>query len=461
MSSTSSTMGNRNSLDFIPGNNFLGIVAKMLYDKEDESTQLLFHSGHVRFGDAHPAYNGIRSIRIPADIYFPKYNGTEGEAYVYHRINDFDGVRSKQLKQGRTGFYALMDNTAIETPITKQFAIKSAYDTARRRSEDQRLFGYESLGKGCDFYFTIELDDVATVYKEAIIKALTGRRHIGRSRTAQYGWVEIKEEEFRECPTMPTKDNSDEVAVYADGRLIFFDEQGTLTLQPTAQQLGFQNGFVEWNKSQIRTFQYAPWNYKRHAFDSDRYGIEKGSVFIVKTTDQTPINDYVGAYQNEGFGKVIYNPAILHAESDNNGRATVKFEKGANAIEDEDKSETKSPQHKYTPLMAYLFSQKQKHDKSNRIYDNVYEWVDRHQKLFQGDSFASQWGTIRGIAMATNDDNKILDNINEYLSHGIAKKKWEERGRHKALKDFLKGKDNIRELVITLASEMGKKCKTE
>ena len=41
ISETSATTGNRHSLDFIPGNNFLGIAASKLYDKENEKTHLL------------------------------------------------------------------------------------------------------------------------------------------------------------------------------------------------------------------------------------------------------------------------------------------------------------------------------------------------------------------------------------------------------------------------------------
>ena len=53
------TVGNQSSLDFIPGSNFLGISASELYNKyssDPYTTWLLFHSGKVRFGDAHPLY---------------------------------------------------------------------------------------------------------------------------------------------------------------------------------------------------------------------------------------------------------------------------------------------------------------------------------------------------------------------------------------------------------------------
>lgn len=43
----SATDGNNQTLDFIPGNNFLGIVAGRLYQKVDTQTAwTLFHSGN-------------------------------------------------------------------------------------------------------------------------------------------------------------------------------------------------------------------------------------------------------------------------------------------------------------------------------------------------------------------------------------------------------------------------------
>lgn len=58
LSASPATQGGVRTLDFIPGNAFLGIAASSLYDKEDEHTWRLFHSSQVRFGDAHPSVEG-------------------------------------------------------------------------------------------------------------------------------------------------------------------------------------------------------------------------------------------------------------------------------------------------------------------------------------------------------------------------------------------------------------------
>lgn len=67
------TKTQQGTLDFIPGNAFLGIAASKLYGtlSQEESLEM-FHGGNVRFGDAHPLSGNIRSLRIPAVYYYKK-----------------------------------------------------------------------------------------------------------------------------------------------------------------------------------------------------------------------------------------------------------------------------------------------------------------------------------------------------------------------------------------------------
>ena len=169
----------------------------------------------------------------------------------------------------------------------------------------------------------VENDSLADEIKNALV----GKKRVGRSRTAQYGLVEIEECNYVEVESCMPIGNT--VAVYADGRLIFIDEYGLPTFQPSAEQLGLpEDAVILWKKSQIRTFQYAPWNYQRQCFDADRCGIEKGSVFVVDVSNckENPElkSHYVGSYNNEGFGKVIYNPAFLEADNDGKAKCAIK-----------------------------------------------------------------------------------------------------------------------------------------
>ena len=187
ISETSATTGNRHSLDFIPGNNFLGIAASKLYNEENEKTHLLFHSGKVRFGDAHPSLAGVRGVRIPAVVFRPKLKDGADEHYFHHLLPTelSKEMGEKQLKQCREGFYVFDGEQATKVKVDKTFALKSAYDSENRCSQDHQLFGYEAMNKGLILYFEVELDDDAAQYAEELAAALCGTRHLGRSRTAQ------------------------------------------------------------------------------------------------------------------------------------------------------------------------------------------------------------------------------------------------------------------------------------
>lgn len=461
------TEGPNQTLDFIPGNNFLGIVAGALYGKKD-TTWTIFHSGKVRFGDAHPANGDNRTLRVPASFYIPKLqqklNDEEKEYYIHHLIPELqsDELLKKQLKQCRTGFYDFMQEKAVQVKVDTDFSIKSAYDKEKRRSADEKMFGYQCISKGLTYYFSIEIEDDAL--ETEIVDALCGMKRIGRSRSAQYGLVEIRQKDFNEPVSIKKK--NDELIIYADGRLIFLDEYGMPTCQPTINQLLGKDveGTILWEKSQIRTFRYSPYNYKRKCFDTDRFGMEKGSVIVVKLEDQmdsTSLPTYIGYYKNEGFGKVIYNPVFLQGYQD--GKARYK-----------PCSPQKQDEYKEwcvlggTALLNYIACRKSENEIILNSYKIVNDWVKGNWGVFKDKSFASQWGQIRSIAMKHESKETILlelfgnekKNIDGYLTHGVAKDKWEEKRRIDRLRTFVEElkPEEVQFVMINLASEMGKKC---
>lgn len=453
----SASEGNQQTLDFIPGNNFLGICAKTLYDMDDLQTVEIFHSGNVRFGDAHLGYANQRGVKIPAVMHYPKLEGITGNIYLSHLIEDSDDVSDLQLKQCREGFYLFdsKEQVGSKVQVEKNFAIKSAHDREKRTSKASQMFGYESLQKGAELFFSVEVDNDAIAQK--IENTLIGEKQLGRSRTAQYGLIRIESCDYLEPETTSA---SGEVAVYADGRLIFLDEN-TLqpTFRPTALQLGFPEGEIVWSKSQVRTFQYAPWNFKRQCFDTDRCGIEKGSVFVVKTNTSVSGSRYVGSYNNEGFGKIIINPDFLASKF---GSYLSAYKLGNLSVTDNNEETPVTAETLASPLMKYVASAKKHKKMEHGIYAKVNNFVEHKAGIFKGSTFASQWGTIRTIAISVKDDAVLYDAINDYLSHGVAQEKWEERLRKDALMNFieeLSKDDDARLAIINLASEMQKKCR--
>ncbi len=460
---SAATEGNQQSLDFIPGNNFLGIVAGRLYDSgglNNSDKLLLFHSGDVRFGDAHVVNNGIRSLHMPLSVFYPKHKEIEQECIIFHGYNPLDTERP-QLKQCRSGFYALHDTGCVHrVEVGSSFAIKSAYDSTARRSMNEMMYGYNSLDKGLTFAFEIEFENtVSDKIIDLVVTSLLGIKHIGRSRTAQYGIVEISEAPITCSPELSRAPKNSDVTIYADGRLIFLDERtGMPTFRPTVRQLGLSTGEIDWSRSQIRTFQYSPWNGKRQTRDTDRCGIDKGSVFVVKNVASCPEESrYVGNYRNEGFGKVVYNPAFL--DYDARGLSVMRFVK-------DDERGNSSLQVRVAdvahPLVAYVVRRKQREDMMQRIYREVDLYVRECARLFKGEQFASQWGTIRSIATRLTSADSIVREIKTYLDHGVAKRKWEKGGRRRSLDKFIERQVStgidIRLLIVNLASEMAKKC---
>lgn len=470
------TEGNQETLDFIPGNNFLGIAAGKLYKEMNNETWELFHSGKVRFGDAHPTVlnekgESFRSLRIPASMYYPKLKKVTESCYIHHFYNREEDIDKQQLKQCRYGFYAFneTENKAYPANIEKTFAIKSAYDRDMRRSANEQMYGYQSLQAGSKWRFEVIVDNENRV--EQIRKSLEGERHIGRSRSAQYGLIDIqfvKDEEI----LISEKDieTNDDIIIYADGRLIFLDDFGIPTFQPDAEKhFKIEGGEIDWKKSQIRTFQYAPWNYQRQVRDADRCGIEKGSVFVVKKRKEAEKLSYkeqpvVGVFQNEGFGAIIYNPFFLKKKENSNGKALFTIlEK---VYEQPDKPIEITEETKESVEYRYLERCKKQEKDDIEVYKLVNKFVKNYTRLFKDRDarFASQWGNIRTLATQFSDDMaKRHQEIRIYLTKGVAKDKWEERNRFKIFNDeFLKkiesqfDNKNAQLALINLAAEMAK-----
>jgi len=454
------TKTQQGTLDFIPGNAFLGIAASKLYGtlSQEESLEM-FHSGHVRFGDAHPLSGNIRSLRIPAVYYYKKgENLFDDGAHIMYKWNPGDA----QPKQCRSGFYTFNNDSALEIKTDKSVAIKSAYDRDKRRSKDEQMYSYESLRKGLELGFEVEIDNDSL--EKAINEALIGKRHIGHSKTSQYGLVKITADE--EFVTLNSREAGTEefATVYADGRLIFIDkDSGVTTFQPTVEELGFgSDAKIDWEKSQIRTFQYAPWNAKRQTPDTDRCGIEKGSVFVVNLNGtQSPSDSrYIGAYQCEGFGKVIYNPAFLDCDKD--GKVPLRFAK-SDPDKDNRREEITIPANSSNTSLLQVLKSRMISDQQNENYKIVNDMARKLLPTFKknGEQFASQWGYIRNLAERSSDFTSFKNDLREYLDKGVAKDKWEFKKQE--LYDQIKNEKvndaNWRYIMINLSAEMAKKCK--
>jgi hypothetical protein len=412
-------------------------------------------------------------------MYYPKLAGL-ADTRIHHKVYDIMNDPRKgteretllrlQLKQCRSGYYVIDGNKCVTRSIDKNFALKSAHDHDTRRSKDSQMYGYESLSSGIDLEFSVYYDDDDNLQGEIrfVKEALLGGHRIGRSRTAQYGEVNIAASKNEIVES--TEVSGAEVLVYADARLIFLDENGLPTFTPKPSDFGLDDKTdkIVWEKSQLRTFQYAPWNFKRQAFDTDRCGLEKGSVIYIRraTNAMITLPPFVGSYQLEGFGHVVYNPVFLQANQD----GTAVYTLSASSFADNDNQSQNDTSDYKSDLLTILRSRKEQAKRLSKTYQLVNQFVSINAERFiSGDddaSFASQWGTIRKIAMSSQNSTALREEIADYLTNGVAARKWKAKGRFKVLNDFMQQMGDLdanhvislKEVMVNLASEMGKVC---
>lgn len=494
ISAQTATEGAQQSLNFIPGSNFLGILASLIYNDDVEKSYTLFHSGKVRFGDAHIVCLKHRSLQIPFSWYYPKGGKqTTGENYMLNfmskeNFNDLvtNGI---QLKQARDGFFT---EEGKYLSFEKIFSQKTAYDQEKRRSAESEMFGYEALAGGSQWQFCVDLDD--DVLKEdpnviEKIKILSGKRSLGRSKTAEYGGratiefiddesvknekivpkeIELENRKVQNGQVSYENKKQKIVFLYAESRLAFRDAYGQPTFMPTADQLGMPaTANILWDRSQIRTGSFAPWNGKRGSRDEDRVFIEKGSVFVVgmegiETFSSETINQGVGLYKAEGFGKLLINPGFLNFDP-KSGKLNLQLEKGEPDKVVQQTATEKIEQDK--ALKEWLMQQ----NNLREVLELVEDFIQGHGSRFNKVT-SSQWGEVRSYARSAKNKNNLLHDLFEapdknndilggYLMHGVALEQWKNgRGILKETLEKEKKPDKVvLQFVEELASVMAKK----
>lgn len=480
ISQKAATEGNHTTLDFIPGSNFLGICAKKLYNQLDsQKSFLFFHTNYVKFGDAQP-YNSeseTRALKAPLSMFYNKFS----ERDIYLWDSSLKVVSPDiQLKQVRGGYYFFDESKkiGIKANILTSFSIKSAYDEEKRKSKDTMLFGYEALRKGSKWNFGIVFDDTKVTPKDAelIKNSILGLQNIGKSKSAQYGLVKITEIKTP-VKTITHNSNDGYLFLYAESRLMFLDEYGIPTFTPKAEDFGFSGYDICYENTQIRTFQYAPYNTKRGSRDSDRCGIEKGSVICLKSIEKempqkASIQEtiiYVGCYQNEGFGKILINPSFLERKDLTSGKALFDLMSELDSFPKSIQKATKSDKKDEAEIafLSFLEEKRKSWDIERDAIKVANTYIENNKNKFKGDQFASQWGNIRKIVQNVKSADEfrrcLFDNQIGYLCHGIASEEWAKRGRkesfEKLFTDELISNENYKIIVINISSEMAKEIR--
>lgn len=437
------TEGNQKTLDYIPGSNFLGITAGILYKSENEETFDIFHSSKVRFNNAYPWSGKERALPVPFCFYLPKGNNItdpESDIYIIHAIPNKYNIEDIiangiQLKQIRSGYMFPHEYRYFKPGNT--FKIKSAQDRIERKSKDAQMFGYESLEKDLEWQFSVDMD--TTDHKDSIIEALVGIKRLGRSKTAEYGLVEISFQEEENITSEISIPSTEQLIIYAESDLCFLDKYGQPTITPTAQDFGFPQGFeIRYDKSQIRSRMYAPYNFKRKTRECDRLIIQKGSVFIIEGKENKAVtlpSDAVGLYRNEGFGQCIFNPHFIQADPIS-GKLSTELRQQKNQQATKPVYSVIEQGENDTLLLNWLAEQYSEiHLKSFRN-KWIEDFLEKHKYRYS-DVSKSQWGEIRSKAETINSPDDLFsflfDKNNGYIMHGQRSKDWAANGGHEIL----------------------------
>lgn len=399
---SSNTQGNVMMNDFIGGSNFLGMVATA-YESFGADAFDLFHSGAVRFGDGHLLVDGKPSLKMPLSFY-----STKTSQETYNRLHLYaDEERQlrqeqKQLKQHRHGYIDEHFNLSFPT---YNYTQKSAYDKIERHSKEGGMFGYSALPKGTQWHFEIQYEEERFV---ALVEHyLLGKKRLGKSKTAQYGQVEIVSSALENRPEVFSPEEGLSY-LYLKSRAALVDETGNPTLIPTIANLGLHSGEIVWEKCYLKSSTYHPYNYKRATKEYTRLCLNKGSVITLRNVEE-PLPETLGVFLSEGFGQLLVNPAFLKPKQITLTACQPKRNKPVSG-------------HFDTKLVNYLQNREQSEQQRFDVADDV-------QKIFTqliGPS-RSQWGVIRALASTAKESEALIQEIANYIDHGVEKKQWKQK----------------------------------
>jgi len=481
------TEGNMKTLDYIPGSNFLGIVARNYkYWKKEKLAYDIFHSGDISFGDAHLTKDGIMSYAMPFSLFTDKLNtkvtGADAQVWVHHILQrlqeekkkekeeEKEGENNIQYKQFRNGY--LNPNKEFIPKIEKRFSLKSAQDRTIRKSLDGAMFGFESMNAGQEFIFSVDINDKKFSKEniDKIIQHLEEGQRIGKSKSAQYGQVEIEKIE----PPKIFEDDACQgncLLIYAESNLCLYNKYGQPTFQPSPKDFGLEGlGNFDWTESQVRTYSYSPWNGHRNTTDPQRDCIKKGSVLVFKFDDpdnaRNPKATQIGAFQSEGLGRVIYNPEFLRTHPD--GRWDFKLNEKPKTNNSEEPKTDKNENNFNSNLGKFLLKKYKEEELELAIGKAVLDFMngktknDKSHKSFFKDIPTSQWGGIRAKAVKATSKIDLVDTLfgeEGMLTTGVAADRyWNKKGglARTTLQETIQKNTLGKIYVVKLAAEMAK-----
>jgi hypothetical protein len=178
------------------------------------------------------------------------------------------------------------------------------------------MYGYNAIPSSTLWQFSVRYDGIDSEDIEKIKSSLLGRKRLGKSKSSQYGQVHISEAKKSSMVACDSSKTST-VVLYAKSRIALVDEEGNPTYNLKYLIEGLDEGQIVWEKSQIKTSTFTPYNGAMQTKSYARVVINSGSVMLLKNLSQEQLESLemgVGVYLSEGFGEVLVNPSFLEKQ---------------------------------------------------------------------------------------------------------------------------------------------------
>ncbi|NKB64718.1 MAG: hypothetical protein GKR95_22235 [Gammaproteobacteria bacterium] len=431
--------GAHRGLDYVPGSALLGAVASRLYSKLDVNESFkLFHSGHVRFGNAYPV-NKQGRCTYPLPLSWVRQKKDESvinddQTYEPSRIWQQDllddgTIEGKQPEQMRSGYVSLFGEV-VRAEST--LALKTSINFNTQRAKEAALFGYDAMKSGQRFFGKILFDDdeVPDDLVDRLSEALEQQLFLGRSRSAEYGQIEIHVARG-EVEKQIMDDNADEIRLWFHSDCLVYDQYGQITLCPSTGDLGLLlNLSPDFTRTYIRARQYSPWNGHKHAYDMERQVIGKGSVITYPLGNQTLCHDdlerlskgFFGFDQVVDLGRASVNSPLVtmeHPQFLDADMPQERIDKGL--LLDRAPSQRASlpaASNLEPSLVQWLQIKSGRHDSSTtqeanditRVYSQLIIEAKQSSGIPNYSDFgpsASQWGQVAGTSAISQSDDDL------------------------------------------------------
>ena len=304
------------TLEYIPGALFKGFVANKLFDASKNNPAIndeiinnfVFH-GSVFFGDAHLVIKEQRSLPLP--LSYHRFQSKEHGDVINLAKCDLPTTKVKQIKDG---YFITNGSEIISGKVEISERMKAARSLAHRASEESGMYLYRYIAS--EQTFQLDVKTATAEQLQEVISILTKENvYLGKSRSAEFGG-KLKIEAINTPEIKPFGNKVK--TLFAASNWCFLNEYGSYTSHVTSEMLcGHNQAQIDWSKSFLRFRTYAPFNFHRKAFDSQRLIIEKGSVIVFKEEVDVDIDFYtygIGVHKSEGFGEVEVNPIFLDLE---------------------------------------------------------------------------------------------------------------------------------------------------